>query len=534
MSFMAIRSIALTTLSPIHVGCDEVFEPTSFVIADGLLHVLDASVLAEALDDKEKAQLMKLADERDPVGPLQQFFRARRVRLAPLADLCIDVAADIAREYEDKAGQAQARGGEGRPVYNLFPMARTAYDPLSGAPYLPGSSLKGSIRTAWLSHLNKGQPPGEDEKRHPQKLQQRLLGYQPGKFENDPFRHLAVADAHPDIDTGPPPTRITYAVSKKKRPSERGSPELHVYLETIREGMNGAFRGELRFTGGKIDWRSLCQACNDFYHPQLQAELDHPQFGPMLSNEWRALLSGLLGNELNDLIEAHQGFLLRVGKHCGAESVTLDGVRSIKILGAKGEPPSFRSNTTEKRFASASRTAADGLLPFGWLWVNGCEQSHEHIAIAMADKIGQFSQPIREAHGERQAAIERRREQHAFDMQEAANRRAEADATALAEARATADREAALAAMTPNRRRIEEFIAACAARLDQLSGNKENLNQDIHNRGRALARDALEGSDWTSDEKAQVADAIAEWLPRLVAKMDKDQLKKLKLAALRS
>ncbi|MDP2793436.1 MAG: RAMP superfamily CRISPR-associated protein [Sulfurisoma sp.] len=534
MSHVAIRRIGITTLSPVHVGCDEVFEPTGFVIADGLLHLLDPAVLAGALDDREKAQLIKLAFEPDPIGPIQQFFKARRDRLAPLAAQTFDVAADIAREYEDKAGQPQARGGDGRPVYNLFPMARTAFNPLDGAPYLPGSSLKGSIRTAWLSRLNRGQPPQEDEKRNPAKLQQRLLGYAPGKFENDPFRHLHVADAHADPERTAPPTRIAYAVSKKKRISERGSPELKVYLETVRETLADAFRGELRFTGGRIDWAGLCDACNAFYRPQLDAELDHPQFAPLLATDWRQLISGLLGDELNDLMAAHQGFLLRVGRHSGAESVTLDGVRSIKILGAKGEPPSYRANTTEKRFASATRAAQNGLLPFGWIWVDGSDDAHRHIAIAVADKLARLGQPIRAAQAERQATAEARREAQEAAAAEAAHRQAEAAAAAQAEADARAARSAELAAMTPNRRRIEEFRAFCEARAAQLGDNKETLNGDIHNRARSLAADALQTPDWSAEEKTGLADLLAGWLPKLVSKMDKDQMKKLKLAALRT
>jgi CRISPR-associated protein Csm5 len=534
MNHAAIRRIGITTLSPVHIGCDEVFEPTGFVIADGLLHLLDPAVLAGALDEREKAQLIKLADDRDPIGPIQQFFKARRDRLAPLATQCIDVAADIAREYEDKAGQPQARGGDGRPVYKLFPMARTAYNPLDGAPYLPGSSLKGSIRTAWLSHLNRGQPPHEDEKRNPAKLQQRLLGYAPGKFENDPFRHLHVADAHADSERSAPPTRIAYAVSKKKRESERGSPELKVYLETVRETMADAFLGELRFTGGKIDWAGLCNACNGFYRPQLEAELDHPQFAPLLATDWRQLLSGLLGDELNDLMVARQGFLLRVGKHSGAESVTLDGVRSIKILGKERGEHSYRANTTEKRFASATRAAQSGLLPFGWLWIDGSDDAHRHIAIAVADKLARLGQPIRAAHAERQAAVENRRELLAAATADRARLQAEAQAAAQAEVIAQAAREAALAAMTPNHRHIEEFKAACALRAEQLMGNKDNPNTAFHQKARELAKLAIEGADWTADERSAAADAIEEWLPKLVKIELKEERKKLKLAALRT
>jgi len=115
-----------------------------------------------------------------------------------------------------------------------------------------------------------------------------------------------------------------------------------------------------------------------------------------------------------------------------------------------------------------------------------------------------------------------------------AQRRAESEQTAArAEAQAADARQAALAAMSPNLRRIEEFKAAFAARAEQLRGNKEKLNADYHGRARKLAQDALEGSDWTAEERRSVADAITEWLPRIVEKIDKEQLKKLKISQLR-
>lgn len=524
--------LAITTLSPVHIGCDEVFEPTNFVIENGLLHRLDPADIAATLDSKEKSQLMRLAGEKDPIGPIQQFFKARRTRLAAVASGYTDIAAGIAREYEEKAGQPQQRGGGGNPVYNLFPMARTAYNPLDGKPYLPGSSLKGSMRTAWLSHLNKGQPPQEQGKRASAMLQERLLGYQAGQFNNDPFRNVAVVDAHPQEDRPAPPTRIVYAVSKKKRPSERGSPELKVFLETVREAMPEAFAGELRLTG-KIAWSSLCDACNAFYRPQLEAELDHPQFQPLLDPAWRTLISTLLTDELSELMAARQGFLLRVGRHSGAESVTLDGVRSIKILGAKGEPPSYRPATTEKRFVSATRGASAGLLPFGWVWIGSCDDAHQHLAIALHDKIARYSLPIREAQADQLAAFETRMEKRGEMQREALARQAEAIAAEQAAAAAQAKRETERASMSANRLQIENLKEFFTERADQLGKNQEALNGNIHSRARLLASAALEGADWTAEEKAVLAALIGDWLPRLVARMDKDQLKKLKLATLR-
>jgi CRISPR-associated protein Csm5 len=538
---MSIHPISISTLSPVHIGCDEVYEPSNFVIADGLLHELDPADLAADLSEAERKQLAALAEGREPIGALQRFFRDNAARFAGLARHQVAVAEAIVREYEKSAGKPVQRGAAGEATYNLFPIARTAYRPFDSVPYLPGSSLKGSIRTAWLNHLNRGAAltAGDkaDRKSAP-RLQERLLGYAAGKFEDDPFRHIGLADAHAEEDGTPPPTRVLYAISKKKRQprdGESGSPELKVFLETVADALPAAFLGELRLSG-KIGWNALCDACNVFYKPQLEAELSHAVLGKTIDAEWKDLVSDLLAHELGDLIAARQGFLLRVGRHSGAESVTLDGVRDIKILGPRVEGKQtfdYRPNTTEKRFASLTKAGADGLLPFGWIWIDACDDAHRHLSDDLCRKLAARSSPVCDAHREQLLRLEESQRQRAAAAAEAENQKHAAEVAARAKADAEAARLAALATMSPNLRRIEEFKAAFAVRAEQLRGGREKMNAEFHGRARDLARDALAGEEWTAEEKHAAAEAIAEWLPKVVEKIDKDQIKKLKLSALR-
>ncbi|MBK7562908.1 MAG: type III-A CRISPR-associated RAMP protein Csm5 [Propionivibrio sp.] len=533
------RALAISTLSPIHIGCDEVYEPSNFVIHDGLLHALDPADLADSLNASERKQLATLADQREPIGAIQRFFRDHAERFAGLSRHQVAVAPDIVNEYERNAGKPTQRGPAGEATYNVFPIARTAYRPFDSTPYLPGSSLKGSIRTAWLNHLNRGAEltPNEqaDKRNAARRLQERLLGYAAGKFENDPFRHLGLADAHPEDDVTPPPTRVLYAIGKKKRSpreGERSPQELKTFLETVPDALPAAFLSELRLSG-KIGWKELCDACNNFYQPQLDAELGHPVLGGLLDTGWRALIGDLLSNELGELINARQGFLLRVGRNSGAESVTLDGLRDIKILGKKGDQPTYRSTTTQKRFASLSKAGIGNLLPFGWLWVDACDDAHRHLSDALRQKLAARSGALREAHQAQLLRLEDQQEARAVASAEAARQQQAIAAAEQARIESEAARLAALASMSPNLRRIEEFKASFAARALQLRGGRERLNGDYHARARKLSQDALEGADWSTEEKCAAADAIAEWLPKVVEKIDKDQLKKLKLSALR-
>jgi CRISPR-associated protein Cmr6 len=114
----------------------------------------------------------------------------------------------------------------------------------------------------------------------------------------------------------------------------------------------------------------------------------------------------------------------------------------------------------------------------------------------------------------------------------AAKLRAEREAQAQRQ-REAAEREARRAAMSENMRRVEAFKEEFAARAEQLRGGKEKPNAAYHDRARRLAKDALEGAAWTAEERRAAAEAIEEWLPKVVQVDLKDERKKLRLAALK-
>jgi CRISPR-associated protein Csm5 len=239
-----------------------------------------------------------------------------------------------------------------------------------------------------------------------------------------------------------------------------------------------------------------------------------------------------------------EAFLLRVGRHSGAESVTLRGARNghIKIMldkdpETKRQRFAYESDARTLWLAADEKDQSTKLLPFGWLLVElrpldesdtdwpelkaACEP-HLYAARAFKDKL--TAQQIRleqakvEAEARRQAEEEKRR----LAMEEEARRQREEE-----------ERQARLASMTKNQRGIESFKTKFAARVEQLRGGKDRQNTDYHQRAQRLAKDALDGQDWTAEERRAAADAIEEWLPKVVERIDKDQLKKLKLNTLR-
>jgi CRISPR-associated protein Csm5 len=61
-------------------------------------------------------------------------------------------------------------------------------------------------------------------------------------------------------------------------------------------------------------------------------------------------------------------FPVRIGRHSGAECLTVDGVRNIKIMGKQqGDPPKYGHHSTTVWLAGDSNKATSNLLPFGWV-----------------------------------------------------------------------------------------------------------------------------------------------------------------------
>ena len=84
-------------------------------------------------------------------------------------------------------------------------------------------------------------------------------------------------------------------------------------------------------------------------------------------------MDAILKGSIFQQIKAGNAFLLRIGRHSGAESVTLNGVRQIKILEGKGPDGKLQSSyqSEAKTVWLAAETAADrsNMLPFSWVLV---------------------------------------------------------------------------------------------------------------------------------------------------------------------
>ncbi len=396
MNFLESRRLVISTLSPVHVGCGEDYDPTRYVIEDDTLYEFQPSAALAVLTAQDRDQLLKIVSSPANDRMLQQvqaFFYHRRQTLIPTASRRVPVGPKMVAFYQKRVGKTVQVEGDGSQLLNRLEIERTFFNPANGVPVLPGSSLKGAMRTALLDAINAGQPlPGQENNLA---MQQRLFQYR--EFEQDPMRLVQLADALFQDGEGVG-SELRFAVNRRRQPPKPGERSaqsqaeqrgLYQLLECVPAARFRAFAGRLTvqrlegITDGRnrlpvadLRWNvsEIAAACNRFYRPQLETELKQMQERGYLDGNWVATLKRLLDGPVGERLNRNEAFLLRVGRHSGAESVTLNGVRNIKILLGKDVETGkqrfeYRATGTSWWLAASDIQDRAGMLPFGWLLV---------------------------------------------------------------------------------------------------------------------------------------------------------------------
>lgn len=218
MSFLESYRLELELLSPVHVGTGETFPAYAYIPdpSSKTVHILDPSLLLLHLSpERQRAFLAKVAE--GPKGAqdiLRNLYQEGQVpkeairRSLPASKAFLDTV----------LGATQEALLEFRPL---------PYSPLGA--YLPGSSVKGALRTAWIFWklvqrgedlvFDKGQwifrktreeprirPPKEPKLAHNQEFEGVALGYAKWNDDKrrynldlyrDPFRAIRLTDSNP-------------------------------------------------------------------------------------------------------------------------------------------------------------------------------------------------------------------------------------------------------------------------------------------------------------------------------------------------
>lgn len=315
------------------------------------LYTFTPKQLSEALSGIEKKQLLDVAR----IGNfyrLEEFFKSKMAKIVVQATKHARVCPEITALYNQKYGNEQAQKGK----ENRFEIEKNISNPATGLAYIPASSLKGAVRTALMSARNQKigltykdiekviqTKKGEQLIYKGASAEQRIYNY--GNLVQDPFKYLKIGD------TTPQDAYLTEICVARNYQRKSGQAQMPVNIEVIPH--NTIFRGELMLAKNSLtaerselpdNMQDIKAACNAFYGKVFEEE--------------QSLMPATMQSLVKAQLQKPNTFLLRVGKHCGARSITADKIRRIwnhkrKYYMDKSTTFWLADNGTEK-------------LPFGW------------------------------------------------------------------------------------------------------------------------------------------------------------------------
>jgi len=137
--------LEIETLSPLHIGDGSTLIPLEYVLEDGLVKVVNLDFLLEALPEKIASQL------GEEMVPMRDFLNEKNqghlLRKPELYSRTIELSKEARRALEhdlDRRNRQQINKAQ------IKTFVKTG-----GKPFIPGSSIKGAIRTALAYHILK-------------------------------------------------------------------------------------------------------------------------------------------------------------------------------------------------------------------------------------------------------------------------------------------------------------------------------------------------------------------------------------------
>ena len=304
--FLKTYNVLLTTKSPVHIGSGDSYFPFLYIKqSDNKLMVFD-----------EEEVLTKLSE----LGKSEEFNKIIKSNKGDNNKMYDD----IRLLYENKITGKQI-SCEPNVLRNNPDIARTMYSN-DGRPYIPGSSVKGSIRTAYLAYKKRQFENNNDNSSIIEgKRLNAMNDKQKFSVELDPFKFLKVSDfISLDFDNN---TEIRAEYNLMKTGKNISSLANGAVLEVIPSGKK--FLGIITL-----------------YDP-LKSNTNERLLENDLKNSIIKFFSVLFSNVTNtEYLDKHRNIVLvkspifsgndeigiQIGKHSGAEAVSFNKeLRSVKI-----------------------------------------------------------------------------------------------------------------------------------------------------------------------------------------------------------
>ena len=373
-----VYKLTVEPITCVHIGNGEELTPLDYLLkkskqGNDLFLAYDSdSVLRRIAKDKSKSALFEQLSSTQDMKKLSNFFHAEFNVSEDLKYAC-DTTKEFAYNYEKNKDTDPLQNG--RFVLQMYrPEGRKT-------PVIPGSSLKGSIRTAVLNDLmaalsdndyNKLQDDFSNCKSSFQKksfentIQNKVLNKNNAK--NDPFRAVEIGDCNfeskntqlvgiiKNVATNKENEIVVYnsglvqseVIRGKLCQSETaiiGTAEIRLNTDLANRELQG------KGVGKKISKEEISRACNYFYWREFENEYE--TFYKATVDDNVRLITQLY-KELNEIKDSKDNsFIIRVGRWSQVEFVTFE--------------ENFRSPQNNKYGTTRWLFDYDGqYLPLGW------------------------------------------------------------------------------------------------------------------------------------------------------------------------
>lgn len=332
-------------ITPVHIGNGETVGPIEYFIRDNVFHRLNFSKYISSLDSNKKSEYIHAMDTDDHIK-LRTFPKANSKNEA--ISIKIPVSSSIQREYNQKVSAVN-----NTLDINLFP-----FDPIRKIAYIPGSSLKGALRTAVINHLinqKKSRDIQEiiNNKYKLKEFESILLNYRNRNdngqdIRKDFFRSIKI----PDIPLSENYTKIVDCLNFHRfrnnfdsfdqrmevtlsRISSPNTPKIFPFEFQWNEQLIQKANFQIKF-----NLQNLGSWANEHYLPILRWEIE--TFSSLKNSPYYNTLKNLK-------LESNQ-FLIRLGRFGHVESKTVEIYRNPKANKGWGR----------------TRTLAESNYPMGW------------------------------------------------------------------------------------------------------------------------------------------------------------------------
>lgn len=426
-SFIPFR---LEVLTPVFIGSGGDLSPLEYVIRQEgdawALHLVDAASWLQAAQDK--ADIRKALES----GEMQRLRRLMDEHLDAALYSLARVPIPSRKLAEDLRAHIQNPQSLGKAEVQPFPRS-----PVSMAPYVPGSSLKGAMSTPLIDSLDNGALKAAERDRAYRGAMERLLG----SIRDHSMQALKISD----VPIPPGATRIVSAEEVRRTTGKEGTPKTPCEVLHPGASRDVPLYGRLLMAeagialpgGERLDFGKLGELCRKFYTSRFRDEF--AKFYQLAHlGEVRERLEPVLRRM--EKLDPQRELLLRVGHYSHVECVTV----------------SENAPRSKKGFGK-TRTLADRELPFGWVVLTRCAESEYEEGLARVEAA--ITTAMRERGQERakrEEQVGRAVEEQRKRAQAAAEIRAKAEEERRRKEREAAEREAMLAALSPDERLIAE------------------------------------------------------------------------------